>query len=225
MALLHRAVPPRQPSARAPLLVLAHGLGTDEEDLLPLLPHLDPRFLALSVRAPDPVPPAGYGWYAIDWSTQPPRVDLAGAARSRDQLAAFVEQAAAGPAVDRERVFLLGFSQGAVLGLAVALARPDLVRGVVAHSGRFLAGLLTGGWRCCCSTARRTRSSRWRAAGPAARPWSPGWGPASPTVNGPAWATASPRRAWARRPAGWRRGSADRGPRPAGGMARAGLVH
>jgi phospholipase/carboxylesterase len=33
-------------------------------------------------------------------------------------------------------VFLLGFSQGAIMALALLLSRPELLRGVVAHSGR-----------------------------------------------------------------------------------------
>src|SRR5262245_24484924 len=31
-----RAVPPREPTAAPPLLVLLHGIGADEQDLLPL---------------------------------------------------------------------------------------------------------------------------------------------------------------------------------------------
>jgi phospholipase/carboxylesterase len=54
---------------------------------------------------------------------------------SRDLLARFVEDARAEHAADADRTFLFGFSQGAIMSLALLLARPDLVRGVVAHSG------------------------------------------------------------------------------------------
>lgn len=135
MQLVHRVVPPRSPSANPPLLVLLHGIGADEEDLLPLAPLLDPRFLVISARAPHPEPP-GHRWYAIDWMTTPPSADAAEIVASRDLLARFVEEVASRHRVDPSRVFLLGFSQGAILALALLLARPELVRGVVAHSGQ-----------------------------------------------------------------------------------------
>ncbi|HTP30156.1 MAG TPA: alpha/beta fold hydrolase [Anaeromyxobacteraceae bacterium] len=141
MHLVHRVIAPRSPSASPPLLVLLHGIGADEGDLLPLLPSLDPRFLVVSARAPYPEPP-GYRWYAIDWMTSPPTADPAEIASSRDLLASFLEEVRRAQGVDPSRVFLLGFSQGAIMALALLLARPDLVRGVVAHSGRLarLAG-------------------------------------------------------------------------------------
>lgn len=136
MTLVHRTVPPRVASARPPLLVLLHGIGADEADLLPLAAHLDPRFLVISARAPHEAEPMGFRWYEIDWSVSPPRADAAEIVASRETLARFVEEAAAAHGADPSRVFLLGFSQGAIMSLALLWARPDLVRGVVAHSGR-----------------------------------------------------------------------------------------
>lgn len=136
MLLVHRVVAPRAPSGRPPLLLLLHGIGTDEEDLLPLARSFDPRFLVVAARAPHEAEPMGYRWYAIDWAATPPRGNPVEMLASRDLLARFVEEASAAYAADPSRVFLLGFSQGAILSLALLLARPDLVRGVVAHSGR-----------------------------------------------------------------------------------------
>jgi phospholipase/carboxylesterase len=136
MHLVHRVVTPRAHSERPPLLVLLHGIGADEEDLLALAEHLDPRFLVISARAPHEAEPMGYRWYAIDWTATLPRGDPEEIAASRDLLARFVEEATAAHGADPARVFLFGFSQGAIMSLAVLLARPDLVRGVVAHSGR-----------------------------------------------------------------------------------------
>jgi phospholipase/carboxylesterase len=136
MPLEHRVVAPRAPSERLPLLVLLHGIGADEADLLPLAQFFDPRFTVVSARAPHEAPPMGYRWYAIDWSVTPPRGDRMEIIASRDLLARFVEEATAAYGTDPSRVFLFGFSQGAVMSLALLLGRPDLVRGVVAHSGQ-----------------------------------------------------------------------------------------
>jgi phospholipase/carboxylesterase len=121
--------------------VLLHGIGADERDLLPLAGALDPRFLVASVRAPYDAAPMGHAWYSIDWRTSPPTSDLAQAELSREALCALLPDLSARHGTDPGRTFLLGFSQGAAMALAVALVRPDLVRGVVLHSGRVLPGL------------------------------------------------------------------------------------
>ncbi len=136
MLLAHRAVAPRPPSERPPLLVLLHGIGADEADLLPLAQFFDSRFFVVSARAPHEAEPTGYRWYAMDWTVTPPRGDRAEIVASRDLLARFVAEATAAYATDPSLVFFFGFSQGAVMSLALLLARPDLVRGVVAHSGQ-----------------------------------------------------------------------------------------
>jgi phospholipase/carboxylesterase len=121
-----------------PLVLLLHGLGADERDLLPLARGLDPRFLVVSARAPYLAPPSGFAWYAIDRAATPPRIDPAEVEASREALEVLIPELCAAYGADPTRVFVFGFSQGAVLGYALALARPDLVRGVVAHSGRVL---------------------------------------------------------------------------------------
>lgn len=136
MLLAHRVVAPRAPSDRAPLLVLLHGIGADESDLLPLAQYFDPRFTVVSARAPYEAEPTGYRWYSIDWAVRPPRGDRVEIVASRDLLARFVEEATGAYGTDPSLVFLFGFSQGAVMSLALLLARPDLVHGVIAHSGQ-----------------------------------------------------------------------------------------
>ncbi len=129
---------PSVPSPRPPLLVLLHGVGADELDLLPVADALDPRLLTVSLRAPYEAEPMGYAWYALDWRTTPPTPRLDQAEASRAALAAFLPELAARTGCDPERVFLFGFSQGAAMALAVALTRPELLRGVVVHSARVL---------------------------------------------------------------------------------------
>lgn len=129
---------PAVPSPRPPLLVLLHGVGADEFDLLPVADALDPRLLTVSLRAPYEAEPMGYGWYALDWRTTPPTPRLDQAEASRAALAAYLPALVASAGGDPGRVFLFGFSQGAAMALAVALTRPELLRGAVVHSARVL---------------------------------------------------------------------------------------
>ena len=132
---------PRVASDHPPLLVLLHGIGADERDLLPVAEALDPRLLAVSLRGPHEAPPMGYAWYPLDWSTTPPTPDLAEAERSREEVTGALQEIESRAGADPARTFLFGFSQGATMALAVALTRPELARGVILHSGRMLQGI------------------------------------------------------------------------------------
>lgn len=129
------------PGEAPPLLVLLHGLGGDEDDLLPLAARLDPRFVVVGLRAPLPHQ-GGHSWFGL-------RRRVAGAieadrAQARATLGHLVRWLAAAPGrleADRRRVFLLGFSQGAIMSLGALAAAPAELAGVVALAGHFDAAL------------------------------------------------------------------------------------
>jgi phospholipase/carboxylesterase len=121
------------------MAVLLHGLGADELDLFGLAPYLDPRLVVVSARAPHEAQPMGHSWFDIDWSEVPPRVDFQQVVESRDSILRFVGEAAATYGADPSRVWLVGFSQGGSMATACALSRPEVLRGIVAHSGRIPA--------------------------------------------------------------------------------------
>lgn len=139
---VERTVPARQPSAGLPpLLVMLHGIGADENDLLPLARAFDPRLVVVSVRAPRRYH-VGYSWFHIDF--RPDGTVVPDVAQARATLADLVRWLDAAPArlgADASRVFLLGFSQGAMMGLGVLHAAPERLAGVVALSGRFSGDL------------------------------------------------------------------------------------
>ena len=131
--LFHRVLPPERSADRPhPLLILLHGRGADEEDLLGLAPVFDERLFLVSVRAPFPYEYGGFTWYDITSSAVPDPVRFR---ESCDRLHQFVLDVRAGYPVDPQRVFLFGFSMGCVMSFAMALSDPGLVRGVSANSG------------------------------------------------------------------------------------------
>jgi phospholipase/carboxylesterase len=131
--LAHKVVHPNsgQPSPY-PTLILLHGRGANEDDLLGLVPHLDPRLFVISVRAPFAFPYGGWTWYDIleVGSPHPPQFD-----ESYHSLVQFLGDVQRGYPVDPNAIFLLGFSMGAVMSFALSLTRPEEIAGVVAHSG------------------------------------------------------------------------------------------
>jgi phospholipase/carboxylesterase len=120
------------------LLLLLHGVRSNEEDLIGLAPLLDPRFHVVSMRAPLTLGPSAYGWFPVQFVPGGFLIDENVAEQSRKQVIDFTSDAVEKYGTDPDRVYLMGFSQGAIMSLASALTQPDLYAGVVAMSGRFL---------------------------------------------------------------------------------------
>lgn len=132
-ALLHKIAPHESATRQlSPTLILLHGRGANEDDLLGLVPYLDPRFLVIAARAPFRFPYGGATWYET-LSTGLPQQDQFG--ESYERLVQFVRDVKEHYPVDPERLFFLGFSMGAVMSYAFALTFPQEVNGIVAHSG------------------------------------------------------------------------------------------
>jgi len=118
------------------LLVLHHGRGTDERDLLGLADGLDPegRLRVVAPRAPLALPGSpGYHWYLVPRVGYPDH-DTFHAARGA--LAELHDGLWEETGIDPARTVLGGFSMGTVMSYAMALGedRPP-VAGVLAFSG------------------------------------------------------------------------------------------
>ena len=131
----------RQPAVEAgtpPLLLLLHGIGSNEHDLYGLAPFLDKRFLIISTRAPITLGPGSYAWFEVDFTPQGSVINPEQAEASLKTLISFLQEAVAAYNADPQQVYLMGFSQGAIMSASIALTRPELVAGAVLMSGRIL---------------------------------------------------------------------------------------
>jgi len=127
-----------RPAAGVPegLLVLHHGRGADENDLIGLADVLDPerRLHVVTPRAPHVFAGSpGYHWYVV------PRVgypDRASFDAGRAALAAFHDELWERTGVAPERTVFGGFSQGSVMSYTMGLSsdRPAPA-GILAFSG------------------------------------------------------------------------------------------
>lgn len=120
----------------AGLLVLHHGRGTDEHDLLTLGDVLDPRrrLHVVTPRAPlqlDGSP--GYHWYGVPRVGHP---DQEGFHAARRQLGELHDELWERTGIAPERTILGGFSQGTVMSFALGLdgERP-VPAGILGFSG------------------------------------------------------------------------------------------
>jgi phospholipase/carboxylesterase len=137
-SLAHLMLPARPTTGGPPpALLVLHGRGADEHDLFGLAGRLDPRLAMISARAPFPLGP-GYHWYElIEIGAAEPRSFAAAYAR----LAAFVDEIGPAYGLDPARLFVLGFSQGAVMAASLALTMPGRLAGAVLLSGYVPLGL------------------------------------------------------------------------------------
>jgi phospholipase/carboxylesterase len=120
----------------AGLLVLHHGRGADENDLLPLAEALDPgrRLHVALPRGPLPTEGGhGYRWYEVPRPGEP---DADTFARSYQELAELHDELWQQTGTAPDRTVLGGFSMGSVMSYALALAteRPAPA-GILAFSG------------------------------------------------------------------------------------------
>ncbi|HKY02638.1 MAG TPA: alpha/beta fold hydrolase, partial [Burkholderiales bacterium] len=121
-----------------PLLVMLHGFGSNEGDLLGLVPYLDDRLHITSVRGPLRVEAGAYGWYRVSHTAGGPIVHEGEEHESRKRIARFIDEMVETHAIDPLQVYVLGFSQGASMALSLALTIPEKLRGTVALGGRVL---------------------------------------------------------------------------------------
>jgi len=117
-------------------------VGSHEGDLIQLAPYLDPRFFVASARAPVTLASlrseGSYAWFHVEFTPQGPVINPDEAESSRLALLRFIDELVETYGLDPARVYVMGFSQGAIMGFSLALTRPDKLAGLVAHSGRIL---------------------------------------------------------------------------------------
>lgn len=124
--------PKKRVGGKSPAIILLHGRGADENDLLGLSPHLDDRLTIFSVRAPYSFEQGGFTYFQLneDGSAEPTMF-----MESYKRLLQFVDGISLLPDVDAQKIFLMGFSMGTIMAYALSLTHPEKFAGVIAQSG------------------------------------------------------------------------------------------
>ena len=132
-SLIHQIAPfDETRSGPNPTLILLHGRGANEQDLLRLVPFLSPRLLCIAARAPFFFPYGGFTWYDLQEVGSPNEEQFA---ESYSRLRHFLDDVQQSYPVDAHQTFILGFSMGTVMAYSLALTVPERIKGVIAHSG------------------------------------------------------------------------------------------
>ena len=138
--------PSRAPAAGGAaksLVIMLHGLGADGQDLIGLADHWAaqlPHTAFVAPNAPEPcdMAPMGHQWFSLQNST--PAALLDGARGAAPVIDTFIDEQLAQHGLDESRLMLVGFSQGTMMSLFVALRRARPVAGVLGYSGALIGG-------------------------------------------------------------------------------------
>jgi len=125
-------------SDKTPLIFLIHGYGSNKEDLFSFANELQEEALIISVQAPTALPFGGYTWYSISFDADENKFsDPDEGKESIQKLNIFVDEVINKYKINTSKIFMTGFSQGAILSYAFSFTFPEKVQYVIALSGYF----------------------------------------------------------------------------------------
>lgn len=120
------------------LVILCHGYGSNGDDLIGLVPHLQqvlPAAVFLSPNAPEVCfgAPGGYQWFALSSLSVEERLD--GTLIAAPILDHFIDQELERYGLQNKDLILIGFSQGTMMALHAGIRRSSHIGGIVGFSG------------------------------------------------------------------------------------------
>lgn len=129
------------PARPTKLLVLLHGVGSNETNLLDLASGVDPDTLVVFGRGPLQMGPQQFAWFRVMFTPSGPQIVPEEAEHSRKLLITLLQQLQQQHGIAPEGSVVAGFSQGGIMSASVALSSPESVRGFAILSGRILPEL------------------------------------------------------------------------------------
>jgi phospholipase/carboxylesterase len=129
---------PTVAQTKPPLLVLLHGVGGNETNLFKYADMVPPEYVVVAARAPFVKTIGSYAWFSVNFAMGKPIINPEEAEQSRIMLMKFINQLIEKYNADSNNIYLVGFSQGAIMCYSVALTNPGRIKGFAALSGRIL---------------------------------------------------------------------------------------
>jgi phospholipase/carboxylesterase len=123
--------PALEPDQKYPAVFALHGIGYNEQDILSAVVDLKERFILIGIRG-HLAHNGGFAYYTLKEYGKPDRDKFD---QSIAMLKEFIAFALGQYPVDPQQMFLLGFSQGAILSMSLALILGNSVKGVAAMNG------------------------------------------------------------------------------------------
>ncbi len=132
---------PRSGGKPKQLVILLHGWGADGPNLVDLADFFgqtlpDAQFIAPNAPYPCEANPYGFQWFSL--MDRQPQHMLAGVRGAADILNHFIDDQLKALSLDNSKLALVGFSQGTMTALHVALRRAPAMAALVGFSGSLI---------------------------------------------------------------------------------------
>ena len=127
---------PEISQSNMPVLFLMHGYGNNEKQFNRLIEELNNKYLIVSMRAPFNFMVIKNRWYEYsisdgDTLSNQTQIDL-----STKRIIKTIEHIKEEYNIDEKKIFIGGFSQGAIMSYKLALLYPNKFGGIIIHSAR-----------------------------------------------------------------------------------------
>jgi phospholipase/carboxylesterase len=131
----------RQPKIKMnkpPLIILLHGVGSNEQNMFSFADALPDKFKVISARGPLTFGNGSYAWFQVQFGPKGSVINEEQAENARKEIIRFIDDLTTVEEFDPNQVYLMGFSQGGIMSYSVALTEPEKVKGIAVMSGRLL---------------------------------------------------------------------------------------
>lgn len=129
---------PKIKTEKPPLIILMHGVGSNEQNMFSFANSLPDNFLVVSARGPLTLGPNSFAWFHVQFTPQGSVINEEQAENYRKEILKFIEDLKNVEDFDENRVYLMGFSQGGIMSYSIALTAPEKIKGIAVMSGRLL---------------------------------------------------------------------------------------
>ena len=126
---------PKNLTNNSPLLILLHGYGSNKKDLFSFANRLDPELVVVCPQAPIALQTNRHAWYNLNLSDPSNKYQFSDVKKAKQDILKFINEIQQKYGLHKSKVYVGGFSQGAIMSLYLGLSQPELVDGVIALSG------------------------------------------------------------------------------------------
>ena len=127
---------PEISQSNMPVLFLMHGYGNNEKQFNRLIEELNNKYLIVSMRAPFNFMVIKNRWYEYSISDGDTLSNQAQIDMSTKRIIKTIEHIEEEYNIDEKKIFIGGFSQGAIMSYKLALLYPNKFGGIIIHSAR-----------------------------------------------------------------------------------------
>ncbi|MBX9809247.1 dienelactone hydrolase family protein [Candidatus Gracilibacteria bacterium] len=130
---------PENPTKNSKCIIMLHGVGSNKEDLFGLSSYFAEEDYIFSLDGCFGLGENRHAWYRVDFSTGKPLYTKEDLEKGYRHIMEFIQEISEKFDFSLDQIFLMGFSQGAIMSYYTLYRSPEFIGGIIALSGRILS--------------------------------------------------------------------------------------